>query len=544
MFEKNPANAIHAQTPGPAKVLRLAFHDCVRYQDGSGGCDGCLGWHGMQDTNPQGLNLHFDVDEHFNSRFAGVEANNFGLEGTAAALEVVYSTGLPIKVKRNGKCNRKKMKSLKQEGYSRADLWAFAALTAVKFSVETNNRACKGQRMRNDDPSTTQCLPQEGEVGCEVSLPEFMFRAGRTDCAPESDGTVHGDVTGMPGYVTFKAENHPQSSMNGSQVVQWMESQFGFSSRETVAIMGVHTIGRFHHEVAGFTYVWSSRSEGSLNNQLYRNLALKDDWMFYDDDCNRLGGAWGERPKAKWMAKANKMFTSQGPVQWIRESHVCPNCAMYNNTARAWKEYRHTPDANMALDTACCQDLEMYADEHGAPMCKPDGNRARGSSPMTNDDDVGGRTHLLGRQGGGCERFKFVGGRDHAALSSDIGLYLKFDVDNDGFPIGCGSTFQRWQDLKAKGKSISENGNKPDVRTDRFLNVRFGQGGVPHRFEDGIVTDQPCELNDYQSTPSDPPLYSLVDTYADDQATWVTDFVLALQKMLSNGVAAHKARLV
>ena len=26
------------------KIMRLAFHDCVRYTDGTGGCDGCLNW--------------------------------------------------------------------------------------------------------------------------------------------------------------------------------------------------------------------------------------------------------------------------------------------------------------------------------------------------------------------------------------------------------------------------------------------------------------------------------------------------------------------
>ena len=31
----------------PAKLLRLAFHDCVKYTDGTGGCDGCLNWEGM-----------------------------------------------------------------------------------------------------------------------------------------------------------------------------------------------------------------------------------------------------------------------------------------------------------------------------------------------------------------------------------------------------------------------------------------------------------------------------------------------------------------
>merc|ERR1712242_118810 len=34
-------------------VLRLGFHDCLKYKDGSGGCDGCLNWHGVGDTfNP------------------------------------------------------------------------------------------------------------------------------------------------------------------------------------------------------------------------------------------------------------------------------------------------------------------------------------------------------------------------------------------------------------------------------------------------------------------------------------------------------------
>ena len=34
-------------------VLRLGFHDCLKYKDGTGGCDGCLNWHGM------GVNLCF-----------------------------------------------------------------------------------------------------------------------------------------------------------------------------------------------------------------------------------------------------------------------------------------------------------------------------------------------------------------------------------------------------------------------------------------------------------------------------------------------------
>ena len=28
-------------------VLRLGFHDCLKYKDGTGGCDGCLNWKGV-----------------------------------------------------------------------------------------------------------------------------------------------------------------------------------------------------------------------------------------------------------------------------------------------------------------------------------------------------------------------------------------------------------------------------------------------------------------------------------------------------------------
>ena len=30
--------------PTENKLLRLTFHDCFKYKDGTGGCDGCLNW--------------------------------------------------------------------------------------------------------------------------------------------------------------------------------------------------------------------------------------------------------------------------------------------------------------------------------------------------------------------------------------------------------------------------------------------------------------------------------------------------------------------
>ena len=34
----------HNKAPKAPKVVRLGFHDCLKYADGSGGCDGCLNW--------------------------------------------------------------------------------------------------------------------------------------------------------------------------------------------------------------------------------------------------------------------------------------------------------------------------------------------------------------------------------------------------------------------------------------------------------------------------------------------------------------------
>ena len=33
------------------KIMRLVFHDCVRYTDGTGGCDGCLNWAGYENIS-------------------------------------------------------------------------------------------------------------------------------------------------------------------------------------------------------------------------------------------------------------------------------------------------------------------------------------------------------------------------------------------------------------------------------------------------------------------------------------------------------------
>ena len=40
--------------PRHSRLIQLAFHDCLRYSDGTGGCDGCINWSEMG-TSPNDL---------------------------------------------------------------------------------------------------------------------------------------------------------------------------------------------------------------------------------------------------------------------------------------------------------------------------------------------------------------------------------------------------------------------------------------------------------------------------------------------------------
>jgi hypothetical protein len=48
--------------------------------------------------------------------------------------------------------------------------------------------------------------------------------------------------------VTVKEESHPVVVSNGPDAVKFFKKDFNFTGRETLAIMGAHTVGRFHSE--------------------------------------------------------------------------------------------------------------------------------------------------------------------------------------------------------------------------------------------------------------------------------------------------------
>mmetsp|Transcript_72565 Transcript_72565/g.114903 ORF Transcript_72565/g.114903 Transcript_72565/m.114903 type:complete len:481 (-) Transcript_72565:142-1584(-) len=101
---------------------------------------------------------------------------------------------------------------------------------------------------------------------------------------------------------------------------------------------------------------------------------------------------------------------------------------------------------------------------------------------------------------GSCLEWKFIPGADETMLSSDMGLYLDFNVSSDGIPIGCNS-FEDW-------------GVAPGIT----------QSTVAH-----------CPLNELSVPAGTTSLSQVVELYADNQTQFVNDFAQVLVKMLSNG---------
>ena len=121
-----------ADLPSPAKVVRLAFHDCMPYADGSGGCDGCLEWTDI--TKRYDRNLISPRDK-FKITVEELPSHNAGLDPTVEVLERIYT------VDANFPGNADTLPtSLRDLGVSRADFWAFAAMVAIEFAVDTNNQ--------------------------------------------------------------------------------------------------------------------------------------------------------------------------------------------------------------------------------------------------------------------------------------------------------------------------------------------------------------------------------------------------------------------
>jgi len=406
------------------------------------------------------------------------ETNNNGLEYTVAVLEELYtnpqfppgSQNLP--------------ESLKASGKSRADLWAFAAKVAVEFSTEFNNFNC-AERPSNWGQTgsyvgnSKDCVRLAGEEGCEVNMPkEIQFQYGRSDCISEYEGE-------WEQYKTDRPERHPNLEGNGDDTLNFFNEEFGFTGRETVAIMGAHTLGDMNPAVSLLKYVWTVRAGHSFNNAYYKNIVNKQEWFIQSQDgdtCTRIGDAHGNLPDAKWVPTMNGFTKSGGPMHWIRMHYACTYCG-----ARPECVPGQSCFMTNEYDRCCSGKPEGLA-------CIPD------NATRNDVDDIQG-----------CEKYRFSFGQDEMMMNAEAGLYFKFDQEN-GVPYNCegleGFNMDSW---------IRPNGNvnsQDDVRRAYHMN---------------------CPLNDRRLPETDKPVSDIITDYAENQDQWVAEFIAAFEKMTRNG---------
>lgn len=130
---------------------------------------------------------------------------------------------------------------------------------------------------------------QQLDTSSSDTLPTIPYYFGRTAC----DSTEIGDATQTKSFVS--------AELGWDHVSKWFNDNMGLNNRETVTIIGAHTLGRAHTVASGYSSLpWVSFSDGPhvLDNKFYQNL---------------LNIAWTQQPtpdgqKYEWLDNAGDLL--------------------------------------------------------------------------------------------------------------------------------------------------------------------------------------------------------------------------------------------
>ena len=83
----------------------------------------------------------------------------------------------------------------------------------------------------------------------------------------------------ISGYLAPKKEATPDANGNGPKTAKYFKDNFDMSPRESLALMGAHTIGGFSTFATHIDYAWvrfldSSRNK-VFNNEYFKELAAR-----------------------------------------------------------------------------------------------------------------------------------------------------------------------------------------------------------------------------------------------------------------------------
>ena len=162
------------------------------------------------------------------------------------------------------------------------------------------------------------------EPDCELEWTNIpAFKTGRSDCTPDPD-------LERP-FFTKKHEIHPNQHGNGPAIVDYYKKNFDFTARESMALtLGAHSFGKFNSDVSMFKYFWTREQQNILNNQMFRNVAMRPQYFLNcknhkdKDEFILVGDAYGNRANTTWVTTAHGFAVGGGSFQWFhRYNRYC-----------------------------------------------------------------------------------------------------------------------------------------------------------------------------------------------------------------------------
>jgi len=497
-----------------AMLVRFGFHACMPNKDGSGGCNGCINLEKAflrtQPWNEAGKKVTV------NSRPVNPAGHNANMVLLADLLERIYTEAdwPPYAPKLQ--------MSLSDSGKSRADLWAFMSTVAVYKGFQESDKGCDDGTNIYSDGMMPSGFP------CKTTFARpLTFHSGRSDCAGDDQPTLwrcdgfcrqsadwrttctthrescggcsecprvetYDEVTYRPrAFENLKDEDAPSDWFNGSMVTDYFDRAFGFTKRESVVIMGGHSLGHYHGEISGgFRYEWTHKQGEQLNNLYFRVISGVPGKHFERGKSDGVaihtpfmtGTVGNQSARTGFVLHRGREITGGGHFQWFHQYERCPACQDGVNIDRhayLWKD----KITGINHGNRCCE-LCQKATSASGHRYKQDGkwywDYDLTGLDASEEQDF---TNL------GCLQNSSV---HETLLTADLGLAKKIPVDPDnGAPYDC-----------------------PGLDTS------------------GWVTLTP---NDDVDEGSSMTMAEIVDQYANSQDLFANDFIAAWEKMLSNG---------
>ena len=150
----------------------------------------------------------------------------------------------------------------------------------------------------------------------------MSFKTGRRDCIPNCTG-----ANSFYGFCSVSNEIHPDPLGNGDSVTNFFKDTFNFTPRESVAILGVHSLGHGHEQIGGFRhYPWTRGRTQVLNNDYYKQMANSEVYRIRRqpsigqkcnlDLSNFIGDEYGNPISAYWLPRNQFQNNDGGPWNW------------------------------------------------------------------------------------------------------------------------------------------------------------------------------------------------------------------------------------